>query len=165
MIDIIKMSKFVEVSHKEAVSNLLRLAVWPLLGQVCHPVYTIVNSAFLGHEPTTYPLSAFGLGSLTLGIFMFSTGASFTSGMATFVSQAHGQQDPRLCRVYLNRQIMLNCVSFGILFIPMIFIKQIYRAIGQDEQVLTLAAEYVHIVSPFAFFFFQSQAFQYFAMS
>jgi Na+-driven multidrug efflux pump len=61
---------------------------------------------------------------------MLSTGASFCSGLATFVSQAYGQGDARLCRVYLNRQVMLNFVAFAILWIPMIFIKQIYRAIG-----------------------------------
>jgi hypothetical protein len=44
------MIKIVEVSHKEAVYNLLRLAAWPLIGQLCHPIYTLVNSSFLGHE-------------------------------------------------------------------------------------------------------------------
>jgi len=90
----------------------------------------MVNSAILGHESTTYPLSGFGLGSLTLGIFMLSCGSTFTSGLATFVSQAHGQQDPRLCRVYLNRQVMLNFFAFAILYIPLVFIKPIYRALG-----------------------------------
>jgi Na+-driven multidrug efflux pump len=91
------------VTFQKAACKVAKLAYMPLIGMLCHPMYTMVNAAFLGHEETTYPLSGFGLGSLTLGICMLSIGSSFAMGMGTFVSQAHGQQDPRLCRVYLHR--------------------------------------------------------------
>ena len=91
------------VTYADAICQVAKLAYMPLIGSLCHPMYTMVNAAFLGHEPTTYPLSGFGLGSLTIGICMLSISSTFSSGMGTFVSQAHGQNEPRLCRVYLHR--------------------------------------------------------------
>ena len=45
-----------------------------------------MNAAFLGHADSNLQLSGFGLGSLTLGIFMLSIGASFGSAVGTLSS-------------------------------------------------------------------------------
>lgn len=38
---------------------------------------------------------------------------------------------------------------FIILFIPSLFVDQIYASIGQDPEVAAYAAQYVHTIMPF----------------
>lgn len=94
-----------------------------------HPMYSIINAAVVGRMETQY-LAALGLGSLTTGICLISICTSFALVTGTFVAPAHGDGDHRLARMYLHRQMLLNCFVFLVTLIPIVFIKQIYRAIG-----------------------------------
>ena len=64
--------------------------------------------------------------------------------------------------MYLHRQYFLNCCVFGILLIPMIFVRQIYAAIGQKDIVADMAAQYVWITLPGMFFYFHAITLQLF---
>jgi hypothetical protein len=57
-----------------ASKNLSKLAAWEVFGRLFHPIYTIVNAAYLGHAENSLLLTGFGLGSLTIGIFLLSIG-------------------------------------------------------------------------------------------
>ena len=83
-----------------------------------------------------------------------SLGSGFAMTVATKVGQAFGAKDTRLCRIYLNRQFYLNSIFFPIIVLPLIFIRQIYDLIGQDQKVADLAAQYVWIVLPGIYFHF-----------
>ena len=104
-----------------------------------HPAYTIVNAGVCGRISDT-ALAGFGLGSLTLGIMLISIGICFSQAVMTFVSQAHGAKDRRMCRVYLYRQYYLNTPFFIFACVPLVFIRTIYGWIGQDAKVADLAA-------------------------
>ena len=59
--------------------------------------------------------------------------------------------------------MFLSSILWVCLFIPMIFIRPIYVAMGQDENVIPYATQYVHTVSPFLFLYTHSQIIMGFA--
>jgi Na+-driven multidrug efflux pump len=116
-------------STLEGMSKVVKFSVKPTLAFLFHPVYTVVNAAVCGRLGVLQ-LAGFGLGSLTLGIMAISVGTMFSISVATLVSQASGANDKRMCRVYLNRQYFLNTLFYPIIVLPLLFVKQIYTAIG-----------------------------------
>jgi len=114
---------------KDTLIKIIKLGVWPILGQIFHPAYLIINARTFDRLGPDY-LAGFGLASLTLGALAISVGVCFSMTVGTLVSQAYGAKDLRLCRVYLNRQYYLNFICFLILCIPIAFINKIYLAIG-----------------------------------
>jgi len=116
------------------VKEILKYSVWPIVGMIFHPMYTIINSAMIGRlyegdEKNTH-LAALGLGSLTISILMISIVSCFCMVVGTFIGPAFGDERPDLCKRYLFRQYFLNCFSFLITLIPTLFIKDIFLAIG-----------------------------------
>ena len=122
-----------------------------------HPMYQLVNAAFVGHMGETY-LAALGLGSLTTGILIISIGSSFALVMGTLIAPAFGSGELRFCKVLLYRQMFLNTIVFAIIATPTFFIRDIYRYIGQDPNIIDLAAQYVWYVTPGAYFGMQAIA-------
>jgi len=85
------------------VKDILSLSFSPIISCLFHPAYMLMNNIVLGRQDDSVQLAAFGLGSLTNGIFVLSIGCCFSMGMGTLAGQAYGAQNLRLCRVYLNR--------------------------------------------------------------
>ena len=131
----------------KTMGEVSRYALWPIVGMIFHPMYTIINAAVVGRMETQY-LAALGLGTLTTGLCLLSICNCFALVIPSFVAPAHGVGDHCLARIYLHRQYLLNTFVFLVAFIPIIFIKQIYAAIGQDEEISTLATQYVWTVGP-----------------
>ena len=102
-------------------------------------------------------LAGLGLGSLTMGICALSIGSSFNQAVGTFISNAHGQKEHRQCQVYRNRAIFLSTILYIIILIPLLFIRQIYAAIGQDDEMADYATSYVHFTIPFMYLYYISQ--------
>jgi multidrug resistance protein, MATE family len=148
----------------QTLTTIFKVSIWPVIGFLFHPVYTIVNAATCGRLGPN-DLAGFGLGSLTLGILLISVTTCFCMSVSTVVSQAAGAKDFWMCRVYLNRQYYLNCLIFPVLCVPLIFIREIYSAIGQDDDVAHLASRYVWIVMPGVFFSTQALTDNSFAQS
>lgn len=132
---------------------------------MCHPIYSIVNNIILGHGTDPTPLAGLGLGALTVGITGLSIGICFAFGAATFMSQEFGRGNFRSLEVYKNRSLFLNTIVFIILFIPSLFIMEIYEAIGQSKEVSIYAAQYVHTVMPFMSFELANWSYQQFLSS
>ena len=114
----------------KALKDSSLIAVPVVLGTMCHPIYSIVNNIILGHGTDPTPLAGLGLGALTVGITGLSIGICFAFGAATFMSQEFGRGNLRSLEVYKNRSLFLNAIVFTILFIPSLFIMEIYEAIG-----------------------------------
>jgi Na+-driven multidrug efflux pump len=51
----------------------------------------------------------------------------------------------------LHRQYVITAIGLLVVLVPIIYIKQILLAIGQDSQVIDVAAMYVYYVFPGAF--------------
>ena len=155
----------VELPYKEAFMNLWRPARWMILNALLHPTYTIINAIVLGHQENEKMLAGLGLGSLTIGICALSIGSNCNSAVGTFISNAHGQNEPRQCQVYRNKAIFTVSVLYLILLIPLLFINRIYEAMGQDAEMAAYATEYVHYTIPFIYFYYISQVYQSFAQN
>lgn len=95
-----------------------------------HPAYLMINAILLGHLPEKIYLASLGLGSLTTSIVLLSITVSFNGALDTLIPQAHGQNDTRMCGIYLNRQLLLISCIFIPLTFPLFFIERIYLAMG-----------------------------------
>ena len=111
----------------------------PTVGVLFHPAYLIINAAVCGRLGDKQ-LAGFGLGSLTIGIVGISIGTSFAYSVGTLIAQAAGAGDLRMCRVYLYRQYYLNSLIFPVQCLPLLFIRRIFDAMGQDADVSDYAA-------------------------
>lgn len=127
-----------------------------MLNALLHPIYSVVNAIVLGHQENEKMLAGLGLGSLTMGIMCLSIGTAFNGGVGTFISHAYGQKEYRMCQVYKNKAIFLSSILYCILAVPLICIKPIYLAIGQDEEMADYATTYVHFTLPFVYFYYIS---------
>ena len=85
---------------------------------------------------------------MVLSIFLLSLSMTFNNSLDTLVSQAYGQKDLRLCKVYLNRQLYLTTIVFGIISIPLIFAKTVMIAFGIEPAIALTASSYVWICIP-----------------
>ena len=134
----------------EPTTQMLRkiggLAVYPIIGMIFHPAYLICNTVAFNQDPQAQ--AALAMGGLVLSIFLLSLGVTFNGSLDTLITQAYGQREFRLCRVYLNRQLYLNTIVFFVLAIPLALTKEMVVALGQTEETGRLAATYVHIMIP-----------------
>lgn len=92
------------------------------------------------------------MGGFTLSIFLLSTGLTFAGALDTLIPQAFGQKDPRLCRLYLNRQLYLTTVVFLILATPLLFVDRMLQSI-YEPAIAIEAALYVKMCIPAGLFF------------
>lgn len=60
---------------------------------------------------------------------------SFNNALSTLVAQAHGQNDPKLCGYYANRQIILNILVMIPLVIVLVNIEPILLMMGQEPYI------------------------------
>jgi len=102
----------------------------PIIGMMFHPMYQLINVAYVGSMNDATILAGLGLGSLTTGIMLLATGVGFMLVMRTLIAQAHGAGEYRFCRVLINRQYFLGSLVYLVLLIPIFFLKDIYKAIG-----------------------------------
>ena len=148
-----------------SIGTIAKLGIMPIIGALFHPMYQLVNVAFIGQMNDKTMLAGLGLGSLTTGIMLLATGICFSFVTGVLVAQAHGAGDARFVKVLLNRQYFLNSCVYLVIIIPILFISQIFEAIGQDPEVAKYAAQYIRYMTPGVFFFMQSIAQQMTATS
>ena len=98
----------------------------PIIGALFHPMYQLVNVAFIGRMNDATMLAGLGLGSLTTGILLLATGICFSFVTGVLVAQAHGAGDIKYIRILLNRQYFLNTLVYLVIIIPVIFIDKIF---------------------------------------
>ena len=118
---------------------------------IFHPQYIIANTILFRDNPADQ--AALGLGGMILRIFLLSLGMTFNGSLDTLISQAFGQKDLKLCRIYLNRQLYLTTIVFAFLTIPVLFTKQIMMWFGVEAQISEVASTYVLICIPGALFY------------
>jgi len=73
-----------------------------MIGSLMHPVYSIANAMYLGHQSEA-ELAGFGLGSLMLGIIYISNNLMFSMALVPLGAQAFGAKDYKLAWIYFNR--------------------------------------------------------------
>eukprot|EP00347_Sterkiella_histriomuscorum_P000062 403377332 len=119
-----------------------------------HPAYHLVNTAVIGQQENSIEnLAIFGLATVTYSIAIMSIQFAFNNSLTTLISQAHGQGEPRLCSVYMNRQLILNVIVYVPLATLLLFSKYFFIAIGQEEDFAQKTAEFVYILLPGLYFF------------
>ena len=65
--------------------------------------------------------------------------------------------------MFRNKAIFLATILYCVLLIPLLFIRRIYAAMGQDDVMADYATMYVHYTIPFIYFYYLAQIFNTFA--
>jgi len=103
-------------------------------------------------DNATQNQAAVGLANMLTNLFMNSIIVSFSIGLATLVSQAKGQQDSRLCAVYLRRQQVISTLVFIPFATLLCFSEHLAAFMGQEKEIARLSQLYILITLPGFFF-------------
>ena len=76
-----------------------------------------------------------------------ATLAQLTS-LQTLISQANGAGQFELARVYLHRQYMISFFGWLLFLVPLLYVRPILLAIGQDPTIVDVAATYIYYCAP-----------------
>ena len=98
---------------------------------------TVLTYQFVGNSPLL--ISALGIGNAYENIFGVSLILGYNSLLDTLISQAAGQNNYKLCGLYLNK----GRLTVILLMIPIIILKllsgSLLTMIGVDQKVAELA--------------------------
>jgi Na+-driven multidrug efflux pump len=98
---------------------------------------TVITYQFVGNSPLL--VSALGIGNAYENIFGVSLILGYNSLLDTLISQAAGQNNYKLCGLYLNK----GRLTVILLMIPIIILKllsgSLLTMIGVDQKVAELA--------------------------
>ena len=110
-------------------------------GFLLYPAYLFVDSVLLGNMDDETYLISFGLAMCIIGLTLEAICIGICACTETLVSQAFGANDFKLCRIYLNRQYLINTIIFAILFVaPVFFLRDFFEtALSQRAIVSDLA--------------------------
>lgn len=78
-----------EPSRGEAMKELAKFSIMPILGAMMMPFFSILNTGVCGYLGDPNYLAGYGLGSLTIAIFATSTLVQLSS-IQTLVGHANG---------------------------------------------------------------------------
>eukprot|EP00347_Sterkiella_histriomuscorum_P003491 403364095 len=143
-----------DLSFGHVFKQIINLSTYPIISMLFHPGYHMINTIMIGRmENPVENLAIFGLASVTNSLFLMSVSIAFNNALSTLISQAHGQKEPRLCSLYLNRQLILNVMIYLPIIFMLLFSEYIYLLIGQEPRIAREASHFSFLVIPGLFFF------------
>ena len=91
------------LSWTESFMHVTRASIPTILSMVFFQLVALMNIYFVGHQDDPNLLAGVGLGNMLLNVCMFAVSQGLNGTIETFVSQAYGAGESRMCGVYLNR--------------------------------------------------------------
>ena len=79
----------------------------------------VINTSFVGHIGDENQVAGVGMANMMINILCFSLLMGMSLALNTFVSQAFGLHEYKLCGIYHNRARFLVTVMFLLLVIPL----------------------------------------------
>jgi Na+-driven multidrug efflux pump len=136
-----KLAKDTQISSWEISRQFTKLAIPTVLSCIFMQLVSVINIVFVGQLNDAAKLAGCGLGNTLASICGFSIMVGLNGAIDTLASHAFGDNDLRLCGVYLNRGRMI-LLAFSIpLAVLMSLTRQILTGIGQDP----LVSHYAHL--------------------
>lgn len=115
---------FIKLATPAALTNLLTYGT------------LTINTAIAGRMDDPTKLAGVGLANMCQVIMILSLLTGLNAAQETLTSQAFGQQNSKLCGIYLNRgRLILVCFFIPLALMPAIFAENIFLALGQDPGV------------------------------
>jgi MATE family multidrug resistance protein len=108
----------------------------------------IINLIFVGHMNDAKLLAGVGMGNLIVSVFGISLFIGLNGALETLVSQAFGNNNMKLCGIYLNRgRFMLLLLNIPIVYI-LCNAEAILLLLKQDPRVCSNAQRYIYSYIP-----------------
>lgn len=108
----------------------------------------MLNTIYAGKSNDVYLNAGVGMGNMLMNVVSFSIYFGVNGAMETLVSQSYGQQNYKMCGIYLNN----GRVICTLLMIPMslffVYTDHILTAMDQDLDVTAIANKFVIQVIP-----------------
>lgn len=106
----------------------------------------IISLYFLskGKDADAALIAGFGLGNFLLNAMFMSLAFGLNGALETFVSQAYGRRNLRLCSSYLHRSRVVVTICFILTFAILSNAERILLALRQDEQASKMAQVYIY---------------------
>ena len=131
------------------LKEMLLISVPASLSYVSQMLVEIINVVFIGHLGDKNLVAALGMGNLWINICGVSILHGLNSGVATFVSQSIGQNNLKLCGVYLNRGRVVAMMTFIPISIIMLEAGTFFGLMSIDYVVSEYSQIYITNMLPF----------------
>ena len=131
---------------KREFRSLIRLALPIVTVQVGLMLMGVVDTLMVGRVSAA-ALAAVALGNLYFfGVAVFGMGVLFS--LDPLISQAVGAEDDAAIARGMQRGLVLTLVLFTLALIPLVLAEPVFSVLRQPDDVVPLAAGYVHAATP-----------------
>ena len=98
----------------------------------------------LGNKNDQSVIAGYGLASLLMDVIFASFGIGLNGALETFVSQASGQKNYKLCSVYLHRSRIMVTLTFIVSYSILLRSESILLFLGQNPRACAVAQEFIY---------------------
>lgn len=131
--------------YKTEARNTLKLAIPIILGELAQMSLHLIDTAMIGY--VGYKQLAAAALVLNVVNIPFILGIGITISVAQMVSMAHGRFDKQLVSHYFYNGFWLCAISAVLIFLLLVFSKNILYHLRQDPEVVRLALPFMDIMS------------------
>lgn len=115
--------------------QILRLAIPSILCSFITKFQDTINIAFIGRNGDAKMLAGVGLANMTQAFLGYMFIIGLNSSIETFVSQAAGANNMKLCGIYLNRGRFIMTCAFIPISILLLQVENVLIGLGQNVMV------------------------------
>lgn len=131
---------------KSITNSILKLAIPTMIGQLGTIIYNMADTYFIGQINDVNQVAAI---SVTMPVFLIlmSLGALFGIGGASYISRMLGTQNKKEMKKASSYVFYIICIiGIFVTIFGLIFINQILKLIGCDQDTLSYSRSYLFII-------------------
>lgn len=119
-----------------AIKEMLPACVVTYLFFAFERIGLLANVYFMSKTGDPLIIAAMGFGNTWMMLFPAGLSFSFSTGIATLVSQAHGAGKPKLCAYTLHKGLIMMLFILLLFFVSLLFFKPSLAALDYDQELL-----------------------------
>jgi len=133
---------------KELFFNIIPDSLTISFGYFSGLIVLLANLAFIGRHSDAKTLEAVGLGNVWINFVGINIVFGLNYGFETLASRVWGGGTQHVMGVYLKKTFIINFVIMVCCFFMLLYTKEIFVVMGQDELVSILIYKYVIVMFP-----------------
>ena len=136
------------LSYRRALVEILKIGLPAIVSLSSTLFVEVINTAFVGHLGSEAMMAGVGIANMFLNVIGLSVMFGVNGTLNTVVSQAFGQENYKLCGVYLNRaRIIVTLLQVPLLAI-LFNARPLFDVLGFSDEAAFYSEQYIQIVAP-----------------
>ena len=144
--------KSINPSLKRTVFEVFKIGFPAIIQMISYYLVNVINVIFSGHLGEEAIMSGVGMAVMWCNIVCLSLTYGFNCTLNTYVSQAFGFKDYRMCGVYHNRGRIISTIVFVPLAFLLLHTEGLFTAFGFDPLAAAYSQIYINRYIPGLYF-------------